>query len=304
MKRLSGGRLLYQIARGIVLLAVSLPSGSVAQTSGVVISEGLVIAGGDWYQSDRTVDPIEAMIVNGKWSSPTEGAVVVFGPGDERRWRRITADADGWLKDDDVPGGYVFATVDAEKERIAILEAMAHRMVYVNGVPRAGNLYQYKETWESWEPRFDYSRLPILLHKGRNELLLQGGRFSGVKIRIETPSADVMINERDITAPDAIVGVAIDDWLGVTLINTTTARLKDKNMSRRPHIALCIADPKNPYRYVQIRGSVVERTLEGAEAHIDKLNLKYHGNPQYPKHNPKQPRVIYKIQPEKVDAHG
>ena len=88
------------------------------------------------------------------------------------------------------------------------------------------------------------------------------------------------------------------------LINTTTARLKDKNMSRRPHIALCIADPKNPYRYVQIRGSVVERTLEGAEAHIDKLNLKYHGNPQYPKHNPKQPRVIYKIQPEKVDAHG
>ena len=106
LKRLSGGRLLYQIARGIVLLAVSLPSGSVAQTSGVVISEGLVIAGGDWYQSDRTVDPIEAMIVNGKWSSPTEGAVVVFGPGDERRWRRITADADGWLKDDDVPGGY------------------------------------------------------------------------------------------------------------------------------------------------------------------------------------------------------
>lgn len=88
------------------------------------------------------------------------------------------------------------------------------------------------------------------------------------------------------------------------IINTATGRIKDKNMRHRPHIALCIADPKNPYRYMQIRGKVVERTNEGAEDHIDKLNLKYHGNPHYPKHNPEQPRVIYKIQPDKVDAHG
>ena len=88
------------------------------------------------------------------------------------------------------------------------------------------------------------------------------------------------------------------------LINTVVGRIKDKNMRARPKIALCIADPSDPYRYLQIRGQVVESTKEGAEEHIDVLNLKYRGNPHYPKHSPDQPRIIYKIQPEKVDPHG
>ncbi len=87
-------------------------------------------------------------------------------------------------------------------------------------------------------------------------------------------------------------------------INSAQGRLKDRNMRARPAVALCIADPKNPYRYMQIRGKVMEVTLDGAEAHIDKLNFKYHGTPTYPKHDPNHPRVIYKIEPEKVDAHG
>lgn len=87
------------------------------------------------------------------------------------------------------------------------------------------------------------------------------------------------------------------------LINSAEGRLKDKNMRARPQVALVIADPENPYRYLQIRGRVVDYTLEGAEEHIDTLNLKYRGNPNYPNHNPQQHRVIYKILPEKVDAH-
>jgi PPOX class probable F420-dependent enzyme len=88
------------------------------------------------------------------------------------------------------------------------------------------------------------------------------------------------------------------------LINSADGRQKDRNMRARPNVALCIADPKNPYRYLQIRGKVIEFTNQGAEEHIDTLNMKYHGTPNYPAHNPKQPRVIYKIQPQKVDAHG
>ncbi len=87
-------------------------------------------------------------------------------------------------------------------------------------------------------------------------------------------------------------------------INTATGRLKDKNMRARPNVALCIADPKDPYRYVQIRGKIVEFTTHGAEDHIDTLNFKYHGNRNYPGHSPEKPRVIYKIEPLKVDAHG
>ncbi len=88
------------------------------------------------------------------------------------------------------------------------------------------------------------------------------------------------------------------------LLNSATGRLKDKNMRNRPNVALCIADPKNPYRYLQIRGKIVEFTNKNAEEHIDILNMKYHGNPNYPGHNPAQPRVIYKVEPQKVDAHG
>ena len=87
-------------------------------------------------------------------------------------------------------------------------------------------------------------------------------------------------------------------------INTVRGRIKDKNMRARPAVALCIADPHDPYRYLQVRGKVVEMITEGAEDHIDTLNLKYHGNPNYPNHSPDKPRVIYKIEPVKVDAYG
>ena len=88
------------------------------------------------------------------------------------------------------------------------------------------------------------------------------------------------------------------------LINSASGRVKDKNMRTRPQVALVIADPNNLYRYLQIRGQVVEFTTEGAEEHIDTLNFKYHGTPQYRAHNPAHPRIIYKILPTKVQGMG
>ena len=87
------------------------------------------------------------------------------------------------------------------------------------------------------------------------------------------------------------------------LVNSAAGRVKDKNMRARPQVALCIADPANPYRYLQIRGKVVEVTLEGAEAHIDALAFKYQGAPKYPYRKEGEKRVTYKIRPEKADAH-
>ncbi len=88
------------------------------------------------------------------------------------------------------------------------------------------------------------------------------------------------------------------------LVNTAEGRIKDKNMRARHSVTLCISDPKDPYRYLQIRGKVVERIKEGANAHIDFLSGKYTGNPKYQNYQPGIDRVIYKIEPEKVDAHG
>ncbi|MEI7845771.1 MAG: PPOX class F420-dependent oxidoreductase [Chloroflexota bacterium] len=88
------------------------------------------------------------------------------------------------------------------------------------------------------------------------------------------------------------------------LINSALGRVKDKNMRNNPKVALVIADPQNPYRYIQIRGTVIEFITEGAEEHIDTLNLKYNGTPTYPYHSPDQKRVIYKISPDKIQTNG
>lgn len=87
------------------------------------------------------------------------------------------------------------------------------------------------------------------------------------------------------------------------LINTAVGRVKDRNMKARPQIALCIADPKNPYRYVQVRGKVVESTLEGGNEHIDNLAFKYRGIKKYDNYRPGMQRIIYKILPESIDEH-
>jgi PPOX class probable F420-dependent enzyme len=82
------------------------------------------------------------------------------------------------------------------------------------------------------------------------------------------------------------------------LINTAEGRQKDKNLKRDGRVALSIMDPDNPYRYLEIRGRVTERTREGADAHIDAMAKKYLGQDKYPFRKPGEVRVIYRIQPE------
>ncbi|GAB4560524.1 MAG: PPOX class F420-dependent oxidoreductase [Anaerolineae bacterium] len=95
------------------------------------------------------------------------------------------------------------------------------------------------------------------------------------------------------------------DWDGECIrVNSARGRQKDRNMRRFPHVALSIQDPDNPYRYIGIRGQVVEITEEGADAHIDALAKKYMGVDRYPGHTPEETRVIYRIRPERVSTMG
>ena len=88
------------------------------------------------------------------------------------------------------------------------------------------------------------------------------------------------------------------DWHdGKVRVNTARGRVKDKNMSRNPHVALAIVDPENPYRHIAIRGKVVASTENGADAHIDSLAKKYLGKDTYPFRRPEEVRVTYEIEP-------
>ena len=87
------------------------------------------------------------------------------------------------------------------------------------------------------------------------------------------------------------------------LVNTARGRVKAKNLAREPRVALAIADPENPYRYLGIQGRVVELTEAGADAHIDKMANRYIGK-DYPFRAPGEVRVIARIAPEKVHTNG
>ena len=88
---------------------------------------------------------------------------------------------------------------------------------------------------------------------------------------------------------------------GYILINTAIGRIKQKNISRDPRVALAIADQNNPYDMVTIRGKVIEQISgDVAEEHIDKLAKKYIGKDKYPGRSPGEKRVLFKIKPEKI----
>lgn len=94
------------------------------------------------------------------------------------------------------------------------------------------------------------------------------------------------------------------DYDGTHVIfNTARGRVKDRLMRRRPKVAFAVQDPANPYRYIQVRGRVVDETEEGAYEQICALNQKYHGHPNYPR-RPGEQRVTYRVLPEHATTMG
>jgi len=88
------------------------------------------------------------------------------------------------------------------------------------------------------------------------------------------------------------------------IFNTAVGRQKDKNLQRDGRVSISITDPDNPYRYLEVRGRVSERTLSGADSHIDKMAKKYLDKDKYPFGQPGEVRVIFKITPEHITSMG
>ena len=54
---------------------------------------------------------------------------------------------------------------------------------------------------------------------------------------------------------------------------------KMRNMQRDPRVTLLCYDPRRPLRSLEVRGTVIEITEEGARAHLDALASRYMGRP-------------------------
>jgi PPOX class probable F420-dependent enzyme len=62
-------------------------------------------------------------------------------------------------------------------------------------------------------------------------------------------------------------------------VNTMRGFAKERNMRRDPRVTLLCYDPARPLRYLEVRGTVIEMTEDGAAEHLDAIASKYAGRP-------------------------
>jgi PPOX class probable F420-dependent enzyme len=94
---------------------------------------------------------------------------------------------------------------------------------------------------------------------------------------------------------------ADDDHL---LVNTEVHRAKFRNVERDPRVTVTIWDREDPYRYVEVRGRVVEVVRgQAARDHIDACSRRYTGK-DYPAEQIASERAILRIAPDKIHRFG
>ncbi len=84
-------------------------------------------------------------------------------------------------------------------------------------------------------------------------------------------------------------------------INTKRGRVKEKNMSARPQVALVILAPEDTLRFLQIRGVATHATQDGAVDHIERLSQKYDAKP-FRSLFPDEVRVMFTIEPSSIST--
>lgn len=70
-------------------------------------------------------------------------------------------------------------------------------------------------------------------------------------------------------------------------------------LERDGEITLALVDPKNMFRFAEVRGRLVEATNEGGQEHINRLSMRYTGKP-YQSMMQGQQRVKIQIEPVRI----
>jgi PPOX class probable F420-dependent enzyme len=116
-----------------------------------------------------------------------------------------------------------------------------------------------------------------------------------VKLLTEPQLAHVATVNPDGTPQ--ITPVWVDTDGEAVLFNTAEGRVKHRNLSANPAVAIEVVDRNDDYRLLRVKGRA-EFVHDGADAHIDKLAKKYLGQDSYPWRKPDEVRVIVRVVPE------
>jgi pimeloyl-ACP methyl ester carboxylesterase len=124
-------------------------------------------------------------------------------------WEALEADEDGFFRGD-LGRAYVYTEFDAPTDGIALLEATGHTRVYINGLPREGDHYDY-----------GYTLVPFRMKEGLNQFIYTYGRFARVSAKIVVPTRPVMFSPRDLTLPSLVRNERGLLWGGIRVLNAT-----------------------------------------------------------------------------------
>ncbi len=202
----------------LALLATLAPHCALAQS--IDVATVRVRAVDRLHRPHMQADEVERELAQNTWAPPTES---------DSQWTFVSADSTGWIEHDDL-SGYALATLEVDRDGVYVLRGLGYTGVYVNGEPRMGNVYGYKETWESWEPQFDFSRIPVKLHAGTNHLLFFGTRFGRLKAELTRVTEDCGLNAKDVTLPDLVVRQRVNTWGSIVVLNLRDAPLRDARL--------------------------------------------------------------------------
>lgn len=203
----------------LIVLAVLLLGGSTASLSAqpdrseadaTVIREGLAVRGVTEYDRSAVyTDTLLYQWVTESLDAPVPGAPV--GPPGSSTWAPVTANEEGYFEGEQVRGGYLYVSVDADSAQTVLLQASGHFQALVNGTPHMGDVYDY-----------GWLRQPIRLQEGTNDLYLRGG-WRGVRVQFVQSPKPLSIASQDLTLPDLRLGVEEPAWGAVRITNATGA---------------------------------------------------------------------------------
>jgi PPOX class probable F420-dependent enzyme len=95
------------------------------------------------------------------------------------------------------------------------------------------------------------------------------------------------------------------DWDGQHfLFSQTKTRQKFRNVQRDPRVSVSITDPDNPYRYLEIRGTVEGIDDDEGNAFINAMAKKYIDQDVYPWPQPGDERVVVRVRPDHTTSMG
>ena len=200
-----------------LLLALALLAGkSLFAQDGYVFKEGLV--SGPCHQYGRTAlftDQLAYAFSTGQLQAPSNGSNAFDG----EKWQSVSAGEDGAFSGKALTNGYLYVTYNSPKAQTAILNITGHQMVYVNGVPHAGDMYRY-----------GWMFTPVQLKQGVNEFYIRtmrGWGRQGLRAKLTFPKQAVYISVADSTLPFIVKGKDNSGlWAAVVVINTTDKALK------------------------------------------------------------------------------